>query len=385
MTYSDSDSALMARALRLAELGVYTTTPNPRVGCVLAREGEVIAEGWHRKAGKGHAEVNALAAAGELARGATAYVTLEPCSHTGKTGPCCEALISAGVSRVVYGMEDPNPTVAGRGLERLRAAGVEVDGPVLEASAWALNPGFIKRMEKGLPYVRCKLAMSLDGRTAMASGESKWVTARRAREDVQRQRARSCALISGIESVLSDDSSLTVREDELVLPEHLLQQGVTAAVVAESQPLRVILDSRLRLPRTGALLQNPGPVLLVHADADVAATVAADGPWPEQVELVSLPAADGRIDLLKLLQLLGRRQCNEVLVESGAVLAGSFLRRGLLDELVVYMAPKLLGSKARPLFDLPLDTMAGQLPLTITDITAVGSDWRITARPDPEG
>ena len=385
MTQASIDSALMARALRLAELGNYTTMPNPRVGCVLVKDGEVIAEGWHRKAGEGHAEVNALAAAGDSARGATAYVTLEPCSHTGKTGPCSEALIRAGVSRVVYGMEDPNPSVAGRGLDMLRAAGIVVDGPVLEADAWGLNPGFIKRMEKGLPFVRCKLAMSLDGRTAMASGESKWVTARRAREDVQRLRARSCAIISGIDSVLSDDSSLTVREDELVLEAALQQQGVTPAAVAAIQPLRVILDSQLRLPRSGALLNSQSPVLLVHAGADVDAAIAAHGPWPAQVELVSLPGADGRIDLLKLLRLLAERQCNEVLVETGAVLAGSFLRRGLLDELVVYLAPKLLGSNARPLFELPLDTMAAQLPLTITDITAVGSDWRITARPDPEG
>lgn len=381
MNDTSSDSALMARAIRLAELGIYTTMPNPRVGCVLVKDGEVIAEGWHSKAGEGHAEVNALAAAGDQAKGATAYVTLEPCSHTGKTGPCSEALIAAGVSSVVYGMEDPNPAVAGRGLEKLRAAGIEVRGPVLETSAWALNPGFIKRMEKGLPYVRCKLAMSLDGRTAMASGESKWVTARRAREDVQRLRARSCAIISGIESVLSDDSSLTVREDELVFEDGAL----TPQAAAEKQPLRVILDSRLRLSRNGSLLQTPGPVLLVHAAADVDANIARHGDWPAQVELLSLPGVDGRIDLLKLLQELARRQCNEVLVETGAVLAGSFLRRGLLDEMVVYMAPKLMGSKARPLFELPLDTMAAQLPLTITDITAVGTDWRITAKPDPEG
>jgi len=381
MSNAFSDSAMMARALRLAELGTYTTMPNPRVGCVLVKDGKVIAEGWHRKAGEGHAEVNALAAAGDRAKGATAYVTLEPCSHTGKTGPCSDALIAAGVSTVVYGMEDPNPAVAGRGLGKLRAAGIEVRGPVLETSAWALNPGFIKRMEKGLPYVRCKLAMSLDGRTAMASGESKWVTARRAREDVQRLRARSCAIVSGIDSVLSDDSSLTVREEELVFEDATLDPGA----VVEKQPLRVILDSSLRLPRTGSLLKTPGPVLLVHAGADVDANVTQHGDWPAQVELLSLPDADGRIDLLQLLQELARRQCNEVLVETGAVLAGSFLRRGLLDEMVVYMAPKLLGSKARPLFELPLDTMAAQLPLTITEITAVGSDWRITAKPDPEG
>ena len=377
MTDAVTDKAYMARALRLAERGRYTTMPNPRVGCVLVKQGEVIAEGWHVRAGAGHAEVNALAQAGAAAQDATAYVTLEPCSHTGQTGPCCDALIEAGIARVVYAMEDPNPAVAGRGLERLEDAGITVDGPVLEDSAWALNPGFIKRMERGLPLVRCKLAMSLDGRTAMASGESKWVTARRAREDVQRLRAGACAIVSGIETVLRDDASLTVRAEELNLD--------NAAAAAEKQPLRVILDSRLRLPRNGMLLQTPGPVLLVHADADVDAALADLGPWPQQVELLSLPDSDGRINVLRLLMELGKRQCNEVLVEAGAQVAGSFLRRGLLDEMVVYMAPKLLGSNARPLFDLPLDSMAAQLPLTITDITAVGSDWRITAKPDPEG
>ena len=367
MTDAVTDKAYMARALRLAERGRYTTMPNPRVGCVLVKQGEVIAEGWHVRAGAGHAEVNALAQAGAAAQDATAYVTLEPCSHTGQTGPCCDALIEAGIARVVYAMEDPNPAVAGRGLERLEDAGITVDGPVLEDSAWALNPGFIKRMERGLPLVRCKLAMSLDGRTAMASGESKWVTARRAREDVQRLRAGACAIVSGIETVLRDDASLTVRAEELNLD--------NAAAAAEKQPLRVILDSRLRLPRNGMLLQTPGPVLLVHADADVDAALADLGPWPQQVELLSLPDSDGRINVLRLLMELGKRQCNEVLVEAGAQVAGSFLRRGLLDEMVVYMAPKLLGSNARPLFDLPLDSMAAQLPLTITDITAVGSDW----------
>jgi len=371
MRLTPEDSQFMARALRLAERGTYTTMPNPRVGCVLVKNGEVVAEDFHFRAGEGHAEAKALARAGVEAAGATAYVSLEPCSHTGRTGPCCDALVAAGVVRVVYGMEDPNPQVSGRGLERMRAAGVLVEGPLFEDEARALNPGYIRRMERGLPLVRCKLAMSLDGRTAMASGESKWVTGRRAREDVQRQRARSCAIISGIDTVLEDRAALTVRADELKLAE--------AEAIAARQPLRVILDSSGRLPVDAPLLEHPSPVLLVHNGS------APDKAWPAQVECLALPGRDGRIDLHALLKELARRQCNEVLVESGATLAGAFLGQGLLDEILVYMAPKLLGSNARPLFELPLDSMAAQLPLKIHDIRALGHDWRITASPDPEG
>src|SRR5690554_1732005 len=374
MVISATDHVFMARALRLAERGLYTTMPNPRVGCVLVKDGEVIAEGWHYRAGEAHAEVHALQQAGDRARGATAYVTLEPCNHRGRTGPCSEALLAAGVVRVVFGMEDPNPQVAGTGLERLRAAGVETDGPLLEDDARALNPGFLKRMERNLPYVRCKLAMSLDGRTAMASGQSKWVTGRKSREDVQRLRAHSCAIISGIDTVLSDNASLTVRADELQLP--------NAEDAAAKQPLRVILDSRLRLTRNSEILNHPSPILLVHNGSDANAD-KLDG-WPAHVELIALPGKDDRINLLALLRELARRECNEVLVEAGATLAGSFLRLGLLDEVIVYMAPKLLGSNARPLFDLPLNTMAAALPLKFRDIRAVGDDWRITAIPDME-
>ncbi len=371
MPLSDLDSQFMARALRLAERGHYTTMPNPRVGCVIARDEQLVAQGWHERAGEGHAEVNALSEAGDQARGATAYVTLEPCNHTGRTGPCSQALIDAGIARVVFGMEDPNPRVAGEGLERLRVAGIEVEGPLLEDEARALNPGFIKRMEHGLPWVRCKLAMSLDGRTAMDSGESKWVTGRRAREDVQRLRARSCAIVTGVDTVLMDQAALTVRADELKLD--------NAEAIARRQPLRVVLDSRGRMTPEATLLQHPGPVLLVHNGQP------PKGAFPAQVETLSLPGPDGHIDLTALLHELARRECNEVLVESGATLAGAFLGRGLLDEMIVYMAPKLLGSNARPLFQLPLDSMAAQLPLKIHDIRAVGHDWRITASPDPEG
>lgn len=364
----------MAQALRLAERGLFTTMPNPRVGCVLVKDGQVIAEGWHYRAGGDHAEVHALQQAGAQARGSTAYVTLEPCSHTGKTGPCCDALMTAGVTRVVFAMEDPNPLVAGRGIERLRAAGILTAGPILEDDARALNPGFIKRMERQLPFVRCKLAMSLDGRTAMASGQSKWVTGRKAREDVQRLRARSCAIVSGINTVLRDNASLTVRADELQL--------ANAEDAALHQPLRVILDSNLRLTRDSEILNHPSPILVVHNGDD--SNIDKIGAWPEHVELIALPDAKGRIDLNALLRELARRQCNEVLVEAGATLAGSFLRRGLLDEIIVYMAPKLLGSSARPLFDLPLNTMAAALPLKIQDMRAVGDDWRMTIVPDME-
>lgn len=374
MSLTHADHQFMAQALRLAERGLYTTMPNPRVGCVLVKDGRVIAEGWHYRAGEAHAEVHALAKAGDMARGATVYVTLEPCSHTGKTGPCSEALISAGVARVVYGMEDPNPQVAGRGLERLQAAGVQVDGPLLEEDARALNPGFVKRMERNLPYVRCKLAMSLDGRTAMASGQSKWVTGRKSREDVQRLRARSCAIISGIDTVLSDNASLTVRANELQLP--------NADDAAAKQPLRVILDSRLRLARDADILRQASPILLVHNGNDE--NVARRHDWPKHLELLALPGQHGRIDPQALLQELARRECNEVLLEAGATLAGSFLRRALLDELIIYMAPKLLGSNARPLFDLPLDTLSSALPMKIRDIRAIGDDWRIISVPDME-
>lgn len=363
----------MARALRLAERGLYTTMPNPRVGCVLVKDGQVIGEGWHLRAGEPHAEVNALAAAGDNVRGATAYVSLEPCSHYGRTGPCSQALVDAGVSRVVYGMEDPNPLVSGRGIEIMRAGGIQVDGPLLEEDARAVNPGFIKRMERRLPLVRCKMAMSLDGRTAMASGESKWITGPKARADVQRLRARSCAIISGVDSVLQDNASLTLRADELGLPD--------AEVIARRQPLRVILDSQVRLPRTALMFRQSTPILLVHNGS---ATAERLDNWPDFVELMALPGRDGRIDLAALLRVLAERECNEVLVEAGATLAGSFLRRGLLDEIVIYMAPKLLGSSARSLFALPLDTMSASLALKIKDMRAVGRDWRITAVPDTE-
>lgn len=370
---SQIDLDYMAQAIRLAEGGRYTARPNPCVGCLIVNGGQVVGAGFHYRAGEGHAEINALVQAKELARGATAYVTLEPCSHQGRTGPCADALINAGLSRVVYAMEDPNPLVAGRGFEKLRHAGIEVVGPVLEQEARALNRGFLKRMERRRPFVRCKMAMSLDGRTAMESGESKWITSPKARADVQLLRAQSSAIVTGIDSVLMDNSSLILREEELFLP--------NVKDVLELQPLRVVVDSKLRLPRDSYIVRHPYPLLVVYAsDVDPS---ALEG-WPSHVEFLQLAGRDGRVDLGKLLIVLAERQCNEVMVEAGPTLAGQFLRKGLLDEIVVYMAPKLMGSLARPLFDLPFEKMSAAFALKITDIRAVGQDWRITAAPDIE-
>ena len=369
--WSAADRSWMSRALMLAERGLYTTEPNPRVGCVLVADGEVVGEGWHVRAGEGHAEVNALAQAGERARGATAYVTLEPCSHFGKTPPCADALIKAGVSRMVAAMQDPNPQVAGNGLQRLREAGIAVECGLLEEQARALNPGFIKRMQQGLPWVRVKLAMSLDGRTAMASGESKWITGPAARSDVQRLRARSGAVVSGADSVLLDDSALTVRASELGLPSD------EAAAAAERQPLRVLVDSLRRVPLEQRFFREAGPSLVISTSAEQ----AADDYLAAGSELLAVPGADGKVDLQAVLQILAERGCNEVLVEAGAGLSGAFWRAGLVDELIVYMAPRLLGSQARPLMQLPFESMSEAMDVAITDMRAIGQDWRITARP----
>ena len=369
--WSAADRSWMSRALMLAERGLYTTEPNPRVGCVLVADGDVVGEGWHVRAGEGHAEVNALAQAGERARGATAYVTLEPCSHFGKTPPCADALIKAGVSRMVAAMQDPNPQVAGNGLQRLREAGIAVECGLLEEQARALNPGFIKRMQQGLPWVRVKLAMSLDGRTAMASGESKWITGPAARADVQRLRARSGAVVSGADSVLLDDSALTVRASELGLPSD------EAAAAAERQPLRVLVDSLRRVPLEQRFFREAGPTLVISTSAEQ----AADDYLAAGSELLAVPGADGKVDLQAVLQTLAARGCNEVLVEAGAGLSGAFWRAGLVDELIVYMAPRLLGSQARPLMQLPFESMSEAMDVAITDMRAIGQDWRITARP----
>ena len=366
MSQQITDVRHMAQAIGLARRGLCTTAPNPRVGCVIAQGERVIASGFHRRAGQAHAEVEALRAAREPVRGATAYVTLEPCSHHGRTPPCADALIDAGVARVVSASLDPNPLVAGSGLERRRAAGIAVESGILEREAGALNPGFFKRMRTGMPWVRVKLAMSLDGRTAMADGSSKWITAAAARADVQRLRARSCAIVTGVGTVLHDDPRLDVRI--------ATDEGVTPG----RQPVRVVVDSQLRMPPSARVIGAAGDTLVATAGRDAArAQALADA----GVTLLHLPAPDGRVDLRALLAHLAVAQCNEVLIEAGATLAGAALRAGLVDELIIYMAPTLMGSAARPLLDLPFASMDEKLGLQISDITAVGSDWRITAVP----
>lgn len=368
-----NDQQAMQLAIEQAMGGLYSASPNPRVGCVLTRGQQLLGAGFHLRTGEGHAEVNAIAASaasGHNTAAATAYVTLEPCNHTGRTPPCTEALISAGIERVVIAMLDPNPLVAGSGVAALQAAGIKVETGLMEQQARQLNPGYIKRMESAMPWLRVKLAMSLDGRTAMASGQSQWITGSPARSDVQRLRARSSAIISGVDTVITDAAALTVRSAELGLPDE------QAAVAAQQQPLRVILDSRLRLPATARLLTQPGAILVVAAQENQAAQSALQ---QAGAEVIYLPAANGRIDLRRLLQVLAERDCNEVMLEAGATLAGAFAEADLIDYLSIYMAPTLLGSLARPLMQLPLETMAQQRRLTIDSINPVGDDWRIDA------
>ncbi|WP_394425017.1 bifunctional diaminohydroxyphosphoribosylaminopyrimidine deaminase/5-amino-6-(5-phosphoribosylamino)uracil reductase RibD [Vreelandella stevensii] len=377
--FSVADHRFMARALKLARQGLYTTDPNPRVGCVIVRydrsaEGQVVGEGYHLRAGEPHAEVHALAAAGEQALGATAYVTLEPCSHTGRTGPCAVALANAGVGRVVVAMGDPNPQVSGRGIEHLRAAGIEVHVGLLEQDARALNPGFVLRMQSRRPFVRLKMAMSLDGRTAMGSGESQWITGPQARTQVQRLRARSSAILSGVESMIMDDARLTLRPEQLALPQ--------AEEIVRRQPLRIILDSRLRLPLAAACLREPGRTLIITTEQhspDKRQRLEAAG-----AEIQVLPSdAGGRVELADMLRWLAdNEQVNELLVETGATLAGALLDAQLVDELQLFVAPTLLGGDARPLFELPgITRMADQKRLVIKEFRQVGQDWQIIATP----
>nr|WP_177332391.1 MULTISPECIES: bifunctional diaminohydroxyphosphoribosylaminopyrimidine deaminase/5-amino-6-(5-phosphoribosylamino)uracil reductase RibD [unclassified Pseudomonas] len=363
------DAHYMARAIELARKGLYTTHPNPRVGCVIVRDGQIVGEGWHVRAGEPHAEVHALRAAGALARGATAYVTLEPCSHHGRTPPCAEGLVNAGVARVVAAMQDPNPEVAGRGLKRLADAGIEVRCGVLESQARALNQGFLKRMEHGLPFVRVKLAMSLDGRTAMASGESQWITGPAARSAVQRLRAQASVVITGADTVLADGARLTVRADELGL------DAEQTALAMSRAPLRVLIDGRLRVPLDAPFFKA-GPAL-------VATCVPPAEQYRTGPECLVIPGENGQIDLRQLLLALAARDVNEVLVEAGPRLAGAFAEQGLVDEYQIFIAAKFLGSTARPLLELPLTRMSEASELKIIEMRAVGDDWRVIAIPVP--
>jgi len=353
-----NDNAYMARAMQLARRGLYTAHPNPRVGCVLVRDGKIVGEGWHEKTGGPHAEVVALNDAGDAAKGATVYVTLEPCSHTGRTPPCADALVDAGVARVVIGMQDPNPQVAGSGIERLRQAGIDAVVGVLESDCRGLNPGFIRRMETGRPYVRLKLAVSLDGRTAMASGESKWITSEAARADVQKLRAMSSAIITGAGTVLADDPSLTVRTETVA-----------------RQPLRVIVDSHLSTPATARIFREDGETIVVTASEDAEAVEELVNAGAEVIQFSS---ANHGFNLEELMQLLVERECNEVMFEAGATLAGSALSSGIVDELIVYVAPHVMGADARGMFNIPdLDGMEDRIALEVADVRMVGPDIRI--------
>jgi len=358
-----ADNEWMARALQLAQRGLYTTTPNPRVGCVIVRDGAVVGEGWHESAGAPHAEIHALAAAGDRARGATAYVTLEPCHHYGRTPPCDEALIAAGVVRVVAAMRDPDPRTAGLGLERILQAGVDTATGVLENEARELNIGFVSRLTRGRPWVRMKIAASLDGKTALLNGKSRWITGEAARGDGHHWRARACAVLTGIGTVRDDDPQLTVR-----------------AVDTPRQPLRVVVDSRLETPLTARVLAGGG-VLIACAVEDKTKI----GQLQDQgAEVIVMPNAAGKVELPALMQELGRREINELHVEAGCKLNGSLINEGCVDELLLYFAPCLIGDRARSMADLPeLADLGGRRALKISETRMVGSDLRILARLEP--
>lgn len=360
MSFTAADHAFMARALRLAERGLFTTMPNPRVGCVIVKDGVTVGEGWHEQAGKPHAEVHALRAAGLQARGATAFVTLEPCSHHGRTPPCANALIDAGIARVVAAMRDPNPQVAGRGLELLTLAGIDVQVGLLEAEARELNIGFIARMTRGRPWIRLKTASSLDGKTALANGASKWITASPARSDVQRWRARACVILTASGTVLADDPHMNVREIEI-----------------PRQPLKVIVDSTLRTPPDAKILRGGAFIACAAAEPSRRAALEAAG-----AQVLEMPDAHGRVDLNRLMSELGRQGINEVHVEAGATLNGALLAAGLVDEWLSYVAPVTMGDAARGLFNIPeLTDMAERRRFKLLDAAMLGADLRLRLRP----
>ncbi|MCJ7453641.1 MAG: bifunctional diaminohydroxyphosphoribosylaminopyrimidine deaminase/5-amino-6-(5-phosphoribosylamino)uracil reductase RibD [Steroidobacteraceae bacterium] len=367
--FSGDDRRFMRRAMELAEAGLYSTPPNPAVGCVLERWGQPVGEGFHARAGGAHAEIAALENAGPAAAGATAYVTLEPCSHHGRTPPCADALIAAGVSRVVVAMRDPNPAVDGGGLARLAAAGIATDVGLMADEAAELNRGFVSRMSRGRPWVTLKLGASLDGRTALANGTSKWITGEPARADVQRLRSRASAVVTGSGTVVADDPLLTARDQRFEM------RG--------RRPLRVVLDSSLRTPRLAHVLSVPGPTLILTLDTE---SERAEELREAGASVESVPAGDGGLDLAAVLSRLAALECNEVLVEAGPTLAGAFLRAGLTDEIVVYMAPVVLGSAARSLFNMPeLERMCDRCEFTWRDVGRVGDDLRLTLRPRLRG
>jgi diaminohydroxyphosphoribosylaminopyrimidine deaminase/5-amino-6-(5-phosphoribosylamino)uracil reductase len=361
--FSDSDCAHMARALQLAARGQYSAHPNPMVGCVIVKNDVIVGEGWHERAGAPHAEINALLAAGRDSRNATAYVTLEPCAHHGKTPPCAEALIKAGVSKVVAAMKDPYLEVAGRGLGTLRKAGVETEVGLMESRAESLNAGFVCRVTRNRPFVRLKVAASIDGAVAMKSGESQWITGRAARDDVQRLRARSGAVMTGIGTVLADDPSLNVRLEGLA-SSHL-------------QPLRVVLDSRLRMPATARILALPGATLICCTGDHDPAALEKTG-----AEVCSYGSEGAKVAVAMVLEDLAGRGVNDLLVEAGPAVMGHILEKDLVDELVIYQAPHIMGSETRSMFQTPAwSALADRKDLEISDVRRVGGDTRITAQP----
>ncbi|MDL0433390.1 bifunctional diaminohydroxyphosphoribosylaminopyrimidine deaminase/5-amino-6-(5-phosphoribosylamino)uracil reductase RibD [Marinobacter sp. TBZ242] len=365
------DTAFMARAVQLAWRGRYSTHPNPRVGCVIASGSKILGEGWHERAGEAHAEIRALSQAGPDARGATAYVTLEPCSHFGRTPPCAKALIEAGVAHVFAATKDPNPSVSGRGLNMLREAGVRVTEGLLAQEAVRLNPGFMKRMNVGRPYVRLKMAASLDGRTAMASGESQWITGGAARRDVQRLRAISDAILTGVGTVLADNPSLTVRRGEL--------GDIGDATEPARQPLRVIADRDARTPPEATILQ--GGNVQIYCASPTLASAAAQDLAALGVGLTGVAWKDNGVDLRELLDSLGELGINELLVEAGPTLAGTFISERLVDELWLYQAPVFLGSTGRPTANLPLESLADKVQWKVLDRRQLGQDQRLILAP----
>jgi diaminohydroxyphosphoribosylaminopyrimidine deaminase/5-amino-6-(5-phosphoribosylamino)uracil reductase len=368
--FSASDHAFMARAIALTGRGRETATPNPNVACVIVKDGRIVGEGWHAKAGEPHAEAHALAAAGESAAGATVYVTLEPCAHHGRTGPCADKLAAAHVARVVAAMQDPFPEVNGKGAARLRAAGIRVDVGLMEREAREVHRGFLSRVTRGRPWITLKAAASLDGRIALANGESRWITGEAARRDVHAMRARACAVLTGIGTVLRDDPELTVRH-----------------VACLRQPRRVLIDSRLDVSPEARILKGEPPIIFtVSPDARKRALLEAAG--AEVVAAPIDPVKPGKTDLAAIARELGRRGFNEVMVETGAKLNGSLLAAGVVDEVVLYLAPQFLGDTAQGLFALPEFTSLDQaLRPQVIDVRAVGDDIRVTARfvPSPLG
>jgi len=369
------DYQYMARAIQIAKKGQYTTSPNPYIGCVLVKNNQIISEGFTQEAGQAHAEIDALNKAQVSVKNATAYVTLEPCSHTGKTPPCADALVKSGINRVVIAMLDPNPQVSGNGVKKLKDAGIDVSVGILEELARKLNRGFFKRMEYGLPFVRIKMAMSLDGKTAMASGESQWITGAEARNDVQRFRALSDAILTGSGTVIDDNPSLNLRLGSVDLGiENSINDGSNKNL---KQPLRVVLDTHLKMSSTSKMLDLEGNTLIYTCSED---TQKIQSLSKSGAEIKFIPS--DRISLKKVFKDLAKREINDVHVEAGATLCGALLEENLVDELVIYMAPTILGGDARSLFNLPrIETMKDKVNLKINDIRSVGNDWRFTAIP----